>query len=237
MRYSLQNEQKSALTCRTRFDENGQAFAGFQIGVFGGSRLKKKNLSESVESTENPTNSAPASLPNPIKVAPALQKTIAIPTSLFQTKKIVEEKAKQQAVIHEEKKIIQEEIQTGSSELLTQQIFDVVLPKILDDFKAQNRGLELAILNQPIEIIESEILLLVTGHVQEEIALKMKPDLLSLVKQYTGLARVSMRLEIKEELASNKNTLYTDSDKFAFLKNKHAALGEFQRIFGLETDY
>jgi hypothetical protein len=34
-----------------------------------------------------------------------LQKTIAIPTSLFQTKRIVEEKAKQLAEVKEEKKI------------------------------------------------------------------------------------------------------------------------------------
>lgn len=149
----------------------------------------------------------------------------------------MEEKAKQQAVIQEEKKVIQEEIHSGSPDVLTQETFNGILPKILDAFKAQNRGLELAILNQPIEIIENEICLLVTGHVQEEIALKMKPDLLVLVKELTGLSRVAVRLEIKEELETSKNMLYTSSDKFNFLKTKHAALAEFQRIFGLETDY
>jgi hypothetical protein len=166
-----------------------------------------------------------------------LQKTIAIPTSLFQTKRIVEEKAKQLAEVKEEKKIELEETQSGQSDVLTQEIFDGVLPKILEQFKTQNKGMELAILNQPIKIIENEICLQVTGHVQEEIALKMKPDLLVLVKEMTGLNRVSLRLEIKEELDTNKNMLYTSSDKFNFLKTKHAALAEFQRVFGLETDY
>lgn len=120
---------------------------------------------------------------------------------------------------------------------LTQAVFDGVLPKILDEFKIQNKGMELAILNQTIKIVDNEICLLVTGHVQEEIALKMKPDLQILVKELTGLNRVMVKIDIKEELATSKNMRYTSSDKFNFLKTKHAALAEFQRIFGLETDY
>lgn len=120
---------------------------------------------------------------------------------------------------------------------LTQEVFDGVLPNILDEFKIQNKGMELAILNQTIKIVDNEICLLVTGHVQEEIALKMKPDLQILVKELTGLNRVMVKIDIKEELATSKNMRYTSSDKFNFLKTKHAALAEFQRIFGLETDY
>lgn len=97
--------------------------------------------------------------------------------------------------------------------------------------------MELAILNQKIMVLGNEICLEITGHVQEEIALKMKPDLLSMIRDFTGLKRVSMKLEVKEEIETGKNNLYTSSDKFNFLKNKHAALAEFQRRFGLETDF
>lgn len=149
----------------------------------------------------------------------------------------MDEKARQQAEVIEEKKAELQESQSGPVENLTQEFFDQVLPKILENFKNQNRGMELAILNQPIKVLGNEICLEIMGHVQEEIALKMKPDLLSMIRDLTGIKRVSMKLEVKEEIETGKNKLYTSSDKFNFLKNKHGALAEFQRRFGLETDF
>lgn len=149
----------------------------------------------------------------------------------------MDEKARQQAVVIEEKKAELQESQSGPVENLTQEFFDQILPKILENFKSQNRGMELAILNQPIKVLGNEICLEITGHVQEEIALKMKPDLLSMIRDYTGIKRVLLRLEVKEEIETGKNKLYTSSDKFNFLKERHAALAEFQRRFGLETDF
>lgn len=156
---------------------------------------------------------------------------------MIHTKKLVDEKARQQAVVIEEKKAELQESQSGPVEILTQEFFDQILPKILENFKNQNRGMELAILNQPIKVLGNEICLEITGHVQEEIALKMKPDLLSMIRDYTGIKRVLLRLEVKEEIETGKNKLYTSSDKFNFLKERHAALAEFQRRFGLETDF
>lgn len=149
----------------------------------------------------------------------------------------MDEKARQQAVVIEEKKAELQESQSGPVENLTQEFFDKVLPKILENFKSQNRGMELAILNQPIKVLGNEICLEIMGHVQEEIALKMKPDFLSMVRDLTGISRISLKLEVKEEIETGKNKLYTSSDKFNFLKNKHGALAEFQRRFGLETDF
>ncbi len=149
----------------------------------------------------------------------------------------MDEKARQQAVVIEEKKAELQESQSGPVENLTQEFFDQILPKILENFKSQNRGMELAILNQPIKVLGNEICLEIMGHVQEEIALKMKPDLLSMIRDYTGIKRVSLKLEVKEEIETGKNKLYTSSDKFNFLKERHAALAEFQRRFGLETDF
>lgn len=156
---------------------------------------------------------------------------------MIHTKKLVDEKARQQAVVSEEKKVELQESQSGPVENLTQEFFDQILPKILENFKSQNRGMELAILNQKIKVLGNEISLEITGHVQEEIALKMKPDLLSMIRDLTGIKRVLLNLEMKEEIETGKNKLYTSSDKFNFLKERHAALAEFQRRFGLETDF
>lgn len=153
------------------------------------------------------------------------------------TKKLVDEKARQQAVVTEERKSELQESQSGPVENLTQEFFDQVLPKILENFKSQNRGMELAILNQKIRVLGNEICLEIMGHVQEEIALKMKPDLLIMIRNLTGINRISLKLEVKEDIETGNNKLYTSSDKLNFLKKKHGALAEFQRRFGLETDF
>lgn len=149
----------------------------------------------------------------------------------------MDEKARQQAVVIEEKKAELQESQSGPIENLTQEFFDQILPKILENFKSQNRGMELAILNQPIKVVGNEICIEITGHVQEEIALKMKPDLLSMIRDLTGIKRVLLKLDVKEEIETGKNKLYTSSDKFTFLMDRHASLAEFQKRFGLETDF
>jgi hypothetical protein len=150
---------------------------------------------------------------------------------------MVDEKARQQAVVIEERKSELQESHSGPVEILTQEFFDQVLPKIFENFKSQNRGMELAILNQRIRVLGNEICLEIMGHVQEEIALKMKPDLLNMIRNLTGINRISLKLEVKEEIETGNNKLYTSSDKLNFLKNKHGALAEFQRRFGLETDF
>jgi hypothetical protein len=75
------------------------------------------------------------------------------------------------------------------------------------------------------------------GHVQEEIALKMKPELIRIIKELASVNHFKLELAVKEELESERNKLYTSSDKLNYLLKKNGALGEFQRMFGLETDY
>lgn len=97
--------------------------------------------------------------------------------------------------------------------------------------------MELAILGEAIRIKLDAVILEVVGHVQEEIALKMKPELVRIIRELGNVNHFKVELEVKEELESERNKLYTSTDKFNFLKEKHAALGEFQRRFGLETDF
>jgi len=162
---------------------------------------------------------------------------MSIPTSLSHTKRILAEKAKVEEQKNEQKKASAQIIEPINSLQLTQEKLDEVMPRVLDHFKSQNKVLELAILNQPSKMDEHEICFEVMGHVQEEIAQKMKPELLSLIRDLTGAGKIAIKLVVKEELESTSNKLYTSSDKFRFLKEKHPALAEFQRKFGLETDF
>ncbi|WP_057937318.1 hypothetical protein [Algoriphagus resistens] len=129
-----------------------------------------------------------------------------------------------------------EVIQAGRD--LTQEILDEVFPKVREHFQKLGKSMELAILGESMKMNEDGLVVLeVMGHVQEELALKMKPELIRIVRELGRVNLFKIELELKEELESERNKLYTSTDKFNFLKGKHAALGEFQRRFGLETDF
>lgn len=165
--------------------------------------------------------------------------TISIPTSLTQTKKLVDDKAKQSEDAKYDLSQEKVEIKTsGTSIVLTQELFDLHIFSIQEHFRIADKKLELAILDQPIKVRDGgEVILEVMGHMQEEIAGKMKPDLVGLIRQFTGADRVLISLEIKEEVDNGKPKLYTNSDKLNYLRQKHPALAEFQRKFGLEVDF
>lgn len=158
---------------------------------------------------------------------------------MFQTKKLVDEKAKQVEEIKAEKLEEKVEVKPSSTAvLLTQELLDRHIFSIQEHFRKADRNMELAILDQSIKVRDGgEVVLEVMGHVQEEIAGKMKPDLVSLIRQFTGAERVVISLEVKEEVDNGKPKLYTNSDKLNYLRQKHPALAEFQRKFGLDVDF
>ena len=167
----------------------------------------------------------------------AIKSTIAIPTSLHHTKKLVEEKAKEEVVV-EKKEVVVESVEVNKPKtVLTQEMLDSRLFEIRDFYKQANKNLELAILDQKIKVVDSVISLQVMGHVQEEIANKIRPELTGLIRKLTGADSFSIQVELKEEVESLGPKLYTNSDKFNHLKAKHPALAELQRKFGLDVDF
>lgn len=152
---------------------------------------------------------------------------------------MVDEKAKQseeaKVVLKQEKVEIQP---TGTSIVLTQELFDLHVFSIQEHFRIADKKFELAILDQPIKVRKGgEVVLEVMGHVQEEIAGKMKQELVALTRKFTGADRIIITVEMKEEVDNGKPKLYTNTDKLNFLREKHPALAEFQRKFGLEVDF
>lgn len=152
---------------------------------------------------------------------------------------MVDEKARQNEAPKVEENKEKEEVKAPISSIsLTQELLDLHLFTIREQFSAAGKKMELAILDQPIQVRDGgEVILEVMGHVQEEIANKLKPELVSLIRQFTGADRVIISIEVKEEVDNGKPKLYTNSDKLTHLKNIHPALAEFQRIFGLEVDF
>lgn len=131
-----------------------------------------------------------------------------------------------------------EVIPMDSSKMVTQELLDLHIFSIRAHFKKENKNFELAILDQEIKVREGgEVVLEVAGHMQEEIAGKMKQELVGLIRQFTGADRVLISVELKDEVENENSKLYTNSDKFNYLREKHPALAELQRKFGLEADF
>ncbi|NVK50533.1 MAG: hypothetical protein HWE09_12245 [Cyclobacteriaceae bacterium] len=120
---------------------------------------------------------------------------------------------------------------------LTQELLEQNLSEILTHFKNLGRNLELAILQQPIKVKNGDLVIEVIGSVQEEIAEKMKPELVGLIRKMTGANSFSVHLEVKEEIQETHQKLYTDRDKMNFLVKKHPALMELAKKFELDTDF
>jgi hypothetical protein len=155
-------------------------------------------------------------------------------------KKLVEAKVETPQPKEEEKPKPVEETSSPSAPAveLTQQLLSAYLEEIKMHYRQAGKNFELAILDQPIEVRPGgEVALKVAGSVQEEIANKMKPELLALIRRLTGASRVSIAVEHAEEVLSDKPKLYTNSDKLRYLREKHPALAELQRKFGLDVDF
>ncbi len=121
--------------------------------------------------------------------------------------------------------------------LLTQEALDLAMPRIRGYFQDLGKSMELAILGQEIKIVDGLLILEVMGQLQEDLADKMKSELIRMLREITKCTKVTIKLEVKEEMQSNANRLYTSTDKLNHLKTIHPALGDFQRRFGLETDF
>ena len=169
----------------------------------------------------------------------SLKSTFSIPSSLGQTKKLGE--SSQQ----EEVNSVAEEVVTttyGSTPpapdiLLTQELLDQAIFSIQELFRTANKNLELTLLDQEIRFQNGEITLQVSGSIQEDIAQKMKPELVGLIRKFTGATSFTISVVQQEEVPDEKGKLYTSTDKLKFLREKHPALMELQRKFDLDIDF
>ncbi len=121
--------------------------------------------------------------------------------------------------------------------LLTQELLDQAIFSIQELFRTENKNLELTLLDQEISLQKSEIILQVSGSIQEDIAQKMKPELVGLVRKFTGATSFTISVVQQEEQVDEKGKLYTSTDKLKFLREKHPALMELQRKFDLDVDF
>lgn len=257
MWYPLQDEQKPATPCGINPDEGGQTLSGFPLSHSRYGGHKKKSLieeqitpaqSQAPEVSQFVAPEIPARVSVPATHEPtvatetkssALKSTFSIPSSLGQTKKLGESSQQDEVNTVAEESITPtyDTASTAPEILLTQELLEQAIISIQEVFRNANRNLELTILDQQISLQNGEITLQVSGSIQEDIAQKMKPELLGLIRKFTGASSFTISVVQQEEQVDDKGKLYTSTDKLKFLREKHPALIELQRKFDLDVDF
>lgn len=164
-----------------------------------------------------------------------VQKTIAIPSSIQEAKDNLESKIVPQV---EQKKQEQPKEEVNQlAEVFDENKLKNVLFEMIEEYKSGHKNLEVTVLKQPYRLDDEQITFLLNGEIQEDIFNKNRAEVLNMLRRKLNNYNVKINAEIKEDAVPEGKKLYTSSDKLNYLLEKHGALRELQKKFGLETDF
>lgn len=112
-----------------------------------------------------------------------------------------------------------------------------VLFEIVEEYKSSHKNLEVTVLKQPYRLEDENITFLLNGEIQLDIFNKNRFEVLNLLRRKLNNYTISIEAQIQEDAVPEGLKLYTSSDKLNYLLEKHGALKELQKKFGLETDF
>lgn len=112
-----------------------------------------------------------------------------------------------------------------------------VLFEIVEEYKSSHKNLEVTVLKQPYRLEGENITFLLNGEIQLDIFNKNRFEVLNLLRRKLNNYTISIESQIQEDAVPEGLKLYTSSDKLNYLLEKHGALKELQKKFGLETDF
>lgn len=108
---------------------------------------------------------------------------------------------------------------------------------MVEEYKSNHKNLEVTVLKQPYRLDGEKITFLLNGEIQQDIFIKNRPEVLNTLRRKLNNYNISISCLIQEDAVSEGKKLYTSSDKLNYLLEKHGALRELQKKFGLETDF
>ncbi|MEX2565346.1 MAG: DNA polymerase III subunit gamma/tau [Cyclobacteriaceae bacterium] len=167
-----------------------------------------------------------------------VKKTPSIPNSIGEVRQQLENKPVMPNFPVGKKKDVSQEV---SMEIkippLDKKSVNLALDEVLQVFKEDHKSMETAVIKQPFEIRENNIVFFLQGGLQEDIFVKMKPELTGIFRRKLQHPELDVTFEIKKEAEDPSKNLYTSSEKLEFLLKKSPALKELKKRFGLETDF
>ncbi|MFD2037175.1 DNA polymerase III subunit gamma/tau [Belliella marina] len=164
-----------------------------------------------------------------------VQKTIAIPSSIQDARKMAAAKPVAQVSVQVEQEAKDEVNQLA--EVFDENKLKNVLHEMVEEYKKDHKNLEVTVLKQPYKLEGEHITFFLNGEIQEDIFAKNKHVVMNIVRRRLNNYNVTISAQIQEDAVPEGKKLYTSTDKLNYLLEKHGALRELQRKFGLETDF
>lgn len=125
----------------------------------------------------------------------------------------------------------------GTQRILSEAEVKNAMEEVKDDFKVGHKNMEMALLQQPFELKNHQIVFFLQGGLQEDLFPKLKPELTGILRRKLRQPDLEVIFEVKPEAVDPAKSLYTSSEKLSYLLKKSPALKELKNRFGLETDF
>jgi DNA polymerase-3 subunit gamma/tau len=127
---------------------------------------------------------------------------------------------------------------TSASKIFSHEELTSVWENIASEFKDANLINNFVMMNRPIKLIDSIIHIKVENEVQvQQFNENIRLEVLGKIRERLQNFSIDIALDVIEMEKSDKKMLYTQSDKYDFLAQKHPLLSEMKQKLGLDHEY
>jgi len=110
--------------------------------------------------------------------------------------------------------------------------------QIANNFKSANLINKYVMMNRPIQVVGNSIHISFENEVQmQQFNENIKLELLTTLRTKLKNHLIDIELDLVEQEKSDKKMLYTQSDKYNFLVEKHPVISELKKRFGLDHEF
>jgi DNA polymerase-3 subunit gamma/tau len=115
---------------------------------------------------------------------------------------------------------------------------NLVWTQIAQGFKQSNFINKYVMMNRDISLVDSVIHMKVEGEVQmQQFNDSLKLELLTQLREKLQNDSIDLSLDLIESDVNDKKLIYTQSDKYEFLSQKHPILVEMKQRMGLDYEF
>ena len=184
------------------------------------------------EKTETPPVETPvpqATAPTPVEPTKP-----SMGSGLRSAKKVVDTKSNETSA---------EDLSALTNDPTKNQVFTLealmsVWKQIASEFQEANLINKFVMMNRPIELIDTVIHMKVENEVQvQQFNENVRLEVLGKIRERLQNYSIDIALDVTATEKSDKKMLYTQSDKYEFLVQKHPILGEMKQKLGLDHEY
>ncbi|MEY3645449.1 MAG: DNA-directed polymerase [Bacteroidota bacterium] len=184
------------------------------------------------EKTETPPVETPvpqATAPTPVEPTKP-----SMGSGLRSAKKVVDTKSNEPSA---------EDLSALTNDPTKNQVFTLealmsVWKQIASEFQEANLINKFVMMNRPIELVDTVIHMKVENEVQvQQFNENVRLEVLGKIRERLQNYSIDIALDVTATEKSDKKMLYTQSDKYEFLVQKHPILGEMKQKLGLDHEY